>query len=94
MVLAATEVLENNSALAALRDIYAEVPWTGQPDTALALKSFEFRDLLARAADEDRHYDAMQELEARIAKAIADDYKGIKPATDAGLHGESRLDGR
>jgi hypothetical protein len=94
MVLAATEVLENNSALAALNDIYAEVGWTGHSDTRKALKPYEFRDLLARAADEDRHYDAMQELEARIAKAIADDYKGIKPATDAGLRGESRLDGR
>jgi hypothetical protein len=94
MVLAATEVLENDRALAALKDIYAEVGWTGHPDTRKALKGYEFRDLLARAADEDRHYEAMQELEARIARAIAADYKGIQPATDAGLRGESRLDGR
>jgi hypothetical protein len=92
MVLVATEVLCNDTAIAALKDVYDEVRWAGHPDTIASLKRDEFTDLLVRTADEDLHYDAVKDLEGRIAKAITSDYRGIEPATDAGLRGESQLD--
>ena len=92
MVLEATEVMEYERALTSLREIHAKVLTDGDPATALGLKAGDLARLLSRLADEEQHYDAFVEVEKRARKALANEYKGISPALDDGLRGESVLD--
>ena len=93
-VLEATEVLENATALAALKELHAKVQSDGYPATALSFGAAEFAALLGglTSRDEDLRGEANTKLEKMIHKAIASDYTGIEPGRDDGFRGESALD--
>jgi hypothetical protein len=88
----ATEVLENHSALAALRELHAKVLVVGDPRTALALPERAFNAYLQGLADEDQHWETQQRLTKRLRKAIASDYVIASPTRDDKFRGESILD--
>jgi hypothetical protein len=93
-VLVATEVRGNETALAALKELHAQVVIDGDPKTWRAFDASDFAATLAglQNPDDDRHWEAMKKLEKRIEKAIADDYSPVAPALDDGFRGESVLD--
>lgn len=92
MVLEATELLGDDTALTALKDLHAKVLTDGDPKTALELKGADLNSLLQGLSDEDRHYETTQKVEKRTREAIGEDYRRIRPGRDDGFGGESVLD--
>lgn len=92
MLIAATTVLDDTKAVAAVREILAKVQRVGQADTVLGLSASDLERFIAGLEDDERHDQFSEALEKRARNAIDRLYRGIARSPERGYVGESQLD--
>ena len=92
MLIWATMAINDDKAIAVVREVHEKVMSVGLLETAHGLSDADLQRFITGLQDEDRHDDFAQALEKRARRAVDKLYRGIGTARERGYVGEGQLD--